>query len=112
MEKKEYVFKGIKLWNMPEVDIETYVKDIWIKTYNTVKSGNIVKSISNGKRKTNFVGMKSNPVCHVRPHGRNANDTDDLPVRDKLTGSEVYTKHCFWINNKYILNIFKEFIDI
>lgn len=109
-ENNEYIFKGIKLWNMPETDIETHVMDMWKKTYNTIKSGNIVQYIKNNKRKTNFVGMKDNKVCHVRPHGRNALDTDDLPVPDKLTGATKYTKHCFWINNKYIANIFNEYI--
>lgn len=109
-ENNEYVFKGIKLWNMPEMDIETSVMEMWKKTYNTIKTGNIVKSIQNGIRKTNFVGMSENEVCHVRPHGLNANDVCKLPVPDKLTGATEYTKHCFWINNTYIREIFKEFI--
>lgn len=111
MENEEYVFKGIKLWNMPEIDIETSVMDMWKKTYNTIKTGNIVKSIENGIRKTNFVGMSENKVCHVRPHGRDAKDTCKLPVSDKLTGATEYTKHCFWINNAYIRNIFDEYIS-
>lgn len=110
MENGEYVFKGIKLWNMPEIDIETSVMEMWKKTYNTIKTGNIVKSIENGIRKTNFVGMSENNVCHVRPHGRNANDVCKLPVADKLTGATEYTKHCFWINNNYIRKIFNEYI--
>ena len=110
MDNGEYVFKGIKLWNMPEMDIETSVMEMWKKTYNTIKSGNIVKSIENGYRTTNFVGMSENLVCHVRPHGRNAKDVCKLPVPDKLTSATEYTKHCFWINNTYIKEIFKEFI--
>ena len=107
--KGEYIFKGIKLWNMPETDIETSVMDMWKKTYNAISTGNIVKSITNRKRKTNFPGMSENKVCHVRPHGRNAKDTAPLPVADKLTGATKYTKHCFWINNLYIKKIVEEF---
>ena len=110
MKNGEYIFKGIKLWNMPEIDIETSVMEMWKKTYNTIKTGNIVKSIENGIRKTNFVGMSENNVCHVRPHGRNASDVCKLPVADKLTGATEYTKHCFWINNNYIRKIFNEYI--
>ena len=110
MENGEYIFKGIKLWNMPEIDIETSVMEMWKKTYNTIKTGTIVKSIENGIRKTNFVGMSENNVCHVRPHGRNASDVCKLPVADKLTGATEYTKHCFWINNNYIRKIFNEYI--
>ena len=109
-EKDDYVFKGIKLWNMPEIDIETSVMEMWKKTYNTIKTGNIVRYIKNGKRKTNFVGISENEVCHVRPHGRNKRDTIKLPVADKLTGVTEYTKHCFWINNTYIKEIFKEYL--
>ena len=105
----EYIFKGIKLWNMPELDIETSVMEMWKSTYNTIKSGNIVKSITNGKRKTNFVGLSDNEVCHVRPHGRDANDVYPLPVKDKLTGADNYTKHCFWINNTYMRKVLEEF---
>ena len=109
-EKDDYIFKGIKLWNMPEMDIETSVMEMWKKTYNTIKSGNIVRYIKDGKRKTNFVGMSENEVCHVRPHGRDSKDTFKLPVADKLTKATEYTKQCFWINNSYIKEIFKEFI--
>ena len=105
---KDYIFKGIKLWNMPELDIETNVKTMWLETQKVVSSGNIVSSIDKkGIRTTNFPGMASNPVCHVRPHARDASDTYPLPVADKLTGLTKYTKHCFWLNNKYIEEIIK-----
>lgn len=110
-ENDEYVFKGIKLWNMPELIIDTEVQTMWKRTVDTIKSGNIVKNISNGFRETNFPGSAENKVCHVRPHARDAMDTYPLPIADKLTGSTEYTKHCFWINNIYISEILKEFID-
>lgn len=100
----EFYFSGIKLWNMPLSILDNEVKSVWDKTVEVIKSGNIVKSV--GKtRKTNFPGMKENGVAHVRPHGRDANDVFELPVADKLTGSKVYTRHCFWLNNKYIERI-------
>lgn len=108
----DYVFKGVKLWNMPETDIETYVKTMWLKIKDIILSGNIVKTIaSDGSRVTNFPGMNENPVCHVRPHAQNAADTYPLPVRDKFTGLSDYTKHCFWLNNKYIESILNNFIS-
>ena len=54
--------------------------------------------------------MKENNVCHVRPHGQNSDDVLPLPVKDNFTGLNKYTKHCFWINNKYLEEILKEFI--
>lgn len=110
-ENEEYVFKGIKLWNMPEVIIESNVKDMYEKTQEVIKTGNIVNHIDNrGRRITNFPGMGDNGVCHVRPHGTSANDTCPLPVPDKFTGANEFTKQCFWFNNKYIKEIISEFV--
>lgn len=103
----EFYFSGIKLWNMPLSILDNEVKSAWDKTVEVIKSGNIVKSV--GKtRKTNFPGMKENNVAHVRPHGRNSKDVFELPVADKLTGCKVYTKHCFWLNNKYLEKILND----
>lgn len=103
----EFYFLGIKLWNMPLSILDNDVKSVWDKTVEVIKSGNIVKSV--GKtRKTNFPGMKENNVAHVRPHGRNSKDVFELPVADKLTGCKVYTKHCFWLNNKYLEKILND----
>ena len=108
MEDNKYVFKGIKLWNMPELTLETEVKEVWTKTVDVIRNGNIVRAIDcHGYRETNFPGMIDNKVCHVRPHARDAQDTYPLPVRDRFTGATNYTKHCFWLNNTYL----KEIID-
>ena len=106
----EYIFKGIKLWNMPEMTIEDNVRKMYEKTQGVLKSGNIIKEIKNGVRLTNFPGMAENKVCHVRPHGRNSADTSKLPVPDKLTGLTEYTKQCFWFNNSYISEIISDLI--
>ena len=45
---------------------------------------------------------------HVRPHARNAQDTFELPVKDKLTGLREYTKHSFWLNPRYLAEVLKE----
>lgn len=110
-DKNDYIFKGIKLWNMPEITIETIVKSMYEKTQNVIRSGNIVNHIDEqGRRITNFPGISDNGVCHVRPHGRDSRDTCKLPVKDNLTGATEYTKQCFWINNSYLKNIIYELI--
>ena len=102
----EYVFSKIKFWCMPLIILNNDIKDVWNKTKKVIQSGNIVKEVlPNGKRITNFPGMSENKYCHVRPHGQNANDTYPLPTEDKLTGLKEYTKHCFWLNNKYVKEI-------
>ena len=47
--------------------------------------------------------MSENDYCHVRPHAQNASDVYPLPFPDKVTGATFYTKQCFWLNNKYVL---------
>lgn len=107
-----YRFKGTLLWNMPLSDIENYVQPVFELTKETIASGNIVKSIQNGTYKTNFPGITFNKICHVRPHDiKGINKTNKgltLPVPDKLTKLTKYTKHCFWLDRHYILNILKD----
>jgi DNA mismatch repair protein MutH len=43
-------------------------------------------------------------ISHVRPHAKNALNTYELPIKDKLTKQNKYTKHCFWLNNTYVKN--------
>ena len=102
----EFHFDDVIFWNMPITHIETNVKKVWEKTVDVVKHGNIVSGYKkNGDRKTNFPSTKFDSVCHVRPHGINKKDVYPLPIQDQYTGSTVYTKHCFWLNNTYVLSI-------
>lgn len=105
---KQFYFSNIKFWNMPLDILENEVKEIWNKTVDVISNGNIVKEIKNGIRSTNFPGMATNGICHVRPHGQTAGDTYPLPVRDVLTGTLEYTKQCFWLNNTYIKKIIEQ----
>jgi len=110
-EHGEYIFKGIKLWNMPELIIENQVKSMYEKTQNVIRTGSIVNHIdNNGRRITNFPGMSDNGICHVRPHGRDSLDTTPLPVKDKVTGAQEFTKQCFWFNNSYLKEIISDII--
>ena len=55
--------------------------------------------------------MSDNGVCHVRPHGKDSEDTMlSLPVKDKVTGANEFTKQCFWFNNSYLEEIVAEFL--
>ena len=95
-----------KFWNMPQNDIKE-VRKVWLTTKKIIQNGNIVtgfKSDKNGKisRVTNFPGQSINPIAHVRPHATTTLDTNPLPVRDKLTEKDEYTKHSFWLNNTYV----------
>lgn len=107
-DNNEYIFDRVKLWNMPEEILQGEIKKVWLKTKKVIKSGNIVKSIKNGEKETNFPKSTENKYCHVRPHARNSNDTYVLPTKDELTGAKEYTKQCFWLNRSYIKSIIEE----
>lgn len=96
------VLKKVKFWNMPQADIKE-AKKVWNITKKNIKTGFIVKEITEtGRRLTYFPKKIENRVSHVRPHAKNANDTYPLPKKDKLTGMNEYTKHCFWLNARYV----------
>lgn len=96
----------VRFWNMPFEDRKE-VKKVYLKTKEVILSGEIVKSTKLNKsgkliRNTNFPNKKSNKVTHIRPHALNSQDTYPLPVTDKFTQSDSYTKQCFWLNSEYV----------
>ena len=96
-ENKELRLKGAQFWNIPYKDLEGNVKDVWEETKRVLIDGLEVRK-EKGKNVNNLPKASNNEVCHVRPHGRDANDTYELP------DGRQYTKQCFWLNNKYILS--------
>ncbi len=100
--KGEYVFKGVKFWNMPLNDVGK-VKIVWEKTVELIKGS--LEIWTNGvKTFNNFPKESENNIAHVRPHGRNSTDTDVLPDGRRLT------KQCFWLNRDYIGNVISDVI--
>lgn len=96
--------KGCQFWHIPYKDLEQ-VRTVWERTIYVINQGLEVVN-RNGRNYNNFPSASENPVCHVRPHARNANDTYDLPDGRK------YPKQCFWLNNNYILSqIEASFLD-
>ena len=106
IQNDKLVLKEVKFWNMPYMDL-VKVEAVWQKAKDIVASGQIVASTyvnKSGKviRKTNFPNKKFNHIAHVRPHAQNASDTYSLPTPDNFTNATEYTKHCFWLNSKYV----------
>jgi len=101
-EGENLILRKVKFWNMPYSDI-LEAKNVWEEMVKTVSNGKIVKKVTDkGVRKTFFPKKTENRISHVRPHARNAADTYELPIADKLTGLTEYTKHCFWLNASYV----------
>lgn len=101
-EGENLILRKVKFWNMPHSDI-LEAKSVWEEMVKTVSNGEIIKKVTDkGIRKTNFPKKTENRVSHVRPHAKNAADTYELPVADKLTGLTEFTKQCFWLNASYV----------
>ena len=95
-EQEQLRLKGCQFWNIPYENLEGNVKKVWEETQDVIRQGLRVE-VRNGKNYNNFPKASENSVCHVRPHGRNAKDTYELP------DGRQYPKQCFWLNNSYIL---------
>ena len=92
---------GCQFWNMPYDDLENEVKNVWERTKQVIQDGLEFSIDSTGRYRNNFPKQSENKVSHVRPHGRNHEDTDELP------DGRQYPKQCFWLNNSYILSQLK-----
>lgn len=94
-----YNFDHAQFWNIPYKTLNGEVKEVWEETKQIALNPPSVLKQVNGKYKGIFPKKTDNPVCHVRPHGKDSKDT--LPLID---GRE-YPKQCFWLNNSYILSV-------
>jgi len=90
----EYIFDGIKFWNIPPDDLEE-VHRVWNRTVNIIRHGVRTFKTPNGTF-NNLPKQSESSVAHVRPHAKNAADTLPLPNGGTLT------KQCFWLNREYI----------
>lgn len=90
----EYVFERVQFWNISNSDLEE-VRIVWERTVQTIRKG--VRLIQTPRGISNNLPKQSESrVAHVRPHGRDSQDTLPLPDGRKMT------KQCFWLNNTYI----------
>ncbi|MEK6900164.1 MAG: Sau3AI family type II restriction endonuclease, partial [Nanoarchaeota archaeon] len=93
-DESEIKFKKAFFWNMPQDDLKEAEK-VWSITKRVINEG--VKFWQEGESTRNNLPNKSeNRISHVRPHGKNKMDVDELPDGRKMT------KSCFWLNAKYI----------
>ncbi|WP_113674620.1 Sau3AI family type II restriction endonuclease [Vallitalea guaymasensis] len=100
---QKLILEKTMFWNMPVNIIETEVRQVWLKTIETIKNGVILT-----KRKTkvfnNLPSASDNNVCHVRPHASKASYEPFNKNADELPDGRWMTKQCFWLNNNFILN--------
>jgi DNA mismatch repair protein MutH len=117
----EYYLEKVSEWLMPHADREE-CKKVFLETKKIISSGSIFKGYAVNKKtgkkrlsnkgnpiRDNNLPKPRHPICHVRPHATDRNDTFPLPVEDKILKVKEYTKQGFWIKNQYILdNVYKK----
>lgn len=101
----DLILDKVKFWNMPNNGIRE-ANLIWLNLKRLIIKGTIVKRVKKNKkdkliRYTYFPDIKTSNI-HIRPHGRDAEDTYPLPVEDKILNEMEYTKHSFWFNKPYV----------
>jgi len=80
-------------WGMPTKDVDS-CSVVWKDTRDKVR-----KDIYD-----NFIGMAAHPICHIRPHALNNEDTYPSYGNPNVG----IPKKCFWLRNKYILSIVQQ----
>ena len=88
--RKDLVFKGAFFWKIPDDDFPI-IESVWMDTKNKVLAEDF----------DHFIGMKDNPIAHVRPHARDSSD------KATFRGKEV-KKLSFWLKDTYIQSIIRK----
>lgn len=94
--RKHVVLEKVKVWNMPENDIEEGARKVWEKTRDLIRDDKVEIIKRGNKLYNNLPSSKESKIAHVRPHAKNRDDTYELPDGRKMT------KQCFWLNKEYI----------
>ena len=84
-ERGVYRLSDVAFWQMPDADLEEAER-----CYEEMRSR------VNAGRAQDSVKSSENRCCHVRPHGRNKEDTLPTPQGDRVV------KKCFWLNAQYL----------
>lgn len=93
-DNSELILKKIKFWNISDADL-TEVEKVWKQSVKVLTDGvDLVEK--HGRIYNNLPKIRENPICHVRPHARDASDVMQLP------DGRCMPKQCFWFNNSYI----------
>ncbi|MDO4851620.1 MAG: Sau3AI family type II restriction endonuclease [Actinomycetota bacterium] len=80
-----YLLADVAFWQMPEADLEEAER-----CYEDMR-----RRVASGRARDS-IRSTENRCCHVRPHGRDSNDTLPTPQGDDVV------KKSFWLNARYL----------
>lgn len=86
LDLKDIYFIDIFYWNMPNSDLDSDVKALWLDTVKKIKNNDF----------EHFKKLSETRVSHVRPKATNSKDTKILK------SGVVAPKKSFWLNSKYV----------
>ena len=107
-DKSQDIFKNGFLWNMPEQDIDHYVKPVWEHVHRILESSASVQYGESGNNQ--LPGKAFNHVVHLRSHaqkGRNSGQESSITI---LPNGERITKQGVWLDREYIARIVQEYM--
>lgn len=113
------VLKGSKLWSMSDEDIELAHRD-WLDIKEVLTDGVELTIGNDGRTYNNFPGVAAARRIHLRPHGDKAFyvDTDGtswgngkLSDTEELPDGRRMTRQSYWLNNSFIKEVVREFVD-
>lgn len=98
---EEMTFLKATVWKMSDYDLEHGLKEVWDEVRNLVGEGKLkIESVEQkgGRRinKNNLPSITFNGLGHLRPGGKNGQDTVDLPDGQKIV------RQRFWLNANYV----------
>jgi DNA mismatch repair protein MutH len=77
---------GTRFWTMPRCDMEGSARECFETTVDLIRED-----------RAEYLPKKSdNPVCHVRPHGRDSRDVAPTP------SGKMLCRKSFWLNSTYL----------
>lgn len=121
--EEEYYLSGALFWNMPASEIDGDLQIEWTRARNTFRHGVKfeLKEQKNGIFVHNDLPKSSNTnILHVRPHTGKAayllreidySKGDIEKHGDRLPNGDYMTIQSFWLNNHYVLEQIKDYLD-
>jgi len=102
---RQLYFNGVKLWNMPLLEIDDRLKEFWLHVKSLINEGIELNPVQQKTRviiKNNLPKPGYNGLCHIRPKGKDGSDKIALP------DGKMIAKQAFWLDKEYIGNLIKQ----
>lgn len=90
----------VKLWVMPDADLEGEVHKMWERLRKVVSEGVELVKLKN-RTKNNLPKSSESPVCHIRSKGESGKDQVSIGHNKKIT------RQAYWLNKGYVEAIVK-----